>query len=929
VQAPRKTPMPSPQQAMAIMKEHMERQQGARKEVHLRQDGQPDPTPGQVAAFALDQPESGASQRRAASMSGAGEAFVDLVSPSSPPKPQDVQRMALERQQQEFMERQKVRMASNTFASSPDPFPKSGRGSNPLDAFLRGGSSRPGNVMGRRVRESSDRPKYVVPSAISSIQTPGSTSKKDSDRDSEKDSPKGNMEADDNTLNKKESGGDKPKSKGPLRSTANCRSHCMYSRQGSSNTRRGDKSSDSNVFSPNDRMVVSWQHAGKSRPGFAPRLAIALQRYGSATNTQSIVAKRCRNNDTSGNIQFTAPKSAGVFVYRLFDDSTPETSVETLAASEPFLVFLTGSHIQSSLNIAAESLEKSGSESVGLAQLKSTLDGISVTDAMPQGSYLWENAVRTLCVCLQAVLRMVGSATADMGDEPTQGAPGEEMSEEGKSALTKYRKASRVHLDAFDALTALMNNPMVCNMVPPQILAAVKKRTSLFSDVSYRMYDDQRVFEKAMVSKFSFMPARPHEMRPQPDVMEELQAAISALLPTIMPNKEFDQERESTRARLESILRVANAIPPEATLVIFGSSRNSFGSDGADLDLSLQMKSELTTAAKEALIDAVAEALGKADMLEIEARSTARVPIVMFVDPETKLHCDISCGNPLAIRNTSLLRAYGLVDKRVRELAFVVKYWARRRQINSPQFSTLSSYGYLLCVIHFLQTRSPPLLPNLQNIPQSWKCTDTTQGFDELMVQGMVTPEMEAQRMTIGTRAPIYPYFYDPGVFGTAEVQAFASRNKQTTAELLIEFFKYFSWDFDYRASVVSICALGKTYPDMPGVSARKKVAAVPKLVKMEMDCWPPSSKLSIEDPFETWYDVGHVIRGPSMTTTRKEFVRAFTLYTRTYEPSTVDDSLPGCVDASDLLMLMCEEKEEPSRKDRSNTVTSQPEAEG
>lgn len=40
------------------------------------------------------------------------------------------------------------------------------------------------------------------------------------------------------------------------------------------------------------------------------------------------------------------------------------------------------------------------------------------------------------------------------------------------------------------------------------------------------------------------------------------------------------------------------------------------------------------------------------------------------------------------------------------------------RKINSPYKGTLSSYGYVLLVIYFLvHVKSPPVLPNLQQMP--------------------------------------------------------------------------------------------------------------------------------------------------------------------------------------------------------------------
>lgn len=71
-------------------------------------------------------------------------------------------------------------------------------------------------------------------------------------------------------------------------------------------------------------------------------------------------------------------------------------------------------------------------------------------------------------------------------------------------------------------------------------------------------------------------------------------------------------------------------------------------------------------------------------------------------------------NNILAIVNTKLLRDYGLIDQRLMQLVFVVKLWAKRRQVNDSYRGTLSSYCYVLMCIHLLQQRSPPILPCLQ-----------------------------------------------------------------------------------------------------------------------------------------------------------------------------------------------------------------------
>lgn len=77
--------------------------------------------------------------------------------------------------------------------------------------------------------------------------------------------------------------------------------------------------------------------------------------------------------------------------------------------------------------------------------------------------------------------------------------------------------------------------------------------------------------------------------------------------------------------------------------------------------------------------------------------------------------CDINFSNPLAIQNTALLRCYSLCDPRVVPMVQYVKGWAKRRKVNSSYSGTLSSYGYVLMVLHYLiNVANPPVLPNLQ-----------------------------------------------------------------------------------------------------------------------------------------------------------------------------------------------------------------------
>lgn len=60
----------------------------------------------------------------------------------------------------------------------------------------------------------------------------------------------------------------------------------------------------------------------------------------------------------------------------------------------------------------------------------------------------------------------------------------------------------------------------------------------------------------------------------------------------------------------------------------------------------------------------------------------AKVPIVKFWDPELSLACDLNVNNTLALENTRMIRTYVQIDARVRPLAMIIKYWAKRRILN-------------------------------------------------------------------------------------------------------------------------------------------------------------------------------------------------------------------------------------------------------
>lgn len=68
--------------------------------------------------------------------------------------------------------------------------------------------------------------------------------------------------------------------------------------------------------------------------------------------------------------------------------------------------------------------------------------------------------------------------------------------------------------------------------------------------------------------------------------------------------------------------------------------------------------------------------------------------------------------------NSDLLRCYMSLDPRVPQLVFIVRAWARAKGLTVGK--QLSNYALTLIVLYFLQMRTPPVIPSLQQGFDSW-----------------------------------------------------------------------------------------------------------------------------------------------------------------------------------------------------------------
>lgn len=345
------------------------------------------------------------------------------------------------------------------------------------------------------------------------------------------------------------------------------------------------------------------------------------------------------------------------------------------------------------------------------------------------------------------------------------------------------------------------------------------------------------------------------------------------------------RRRELIRQKTEQVVENSGVFPAGTKVLVFGSSANGFGSPQSDMDMCLHIPDGHVI--DEGPMATLSEHLEEAGMVDVDtARLTARIPIVKFNcpdplsdgdDPEL-VECDISMHNPLAVLNTSLLRSYAEITPVTRVLASIVKRWAKARDINSPARHTLSSYGYVIMLLHFLTShkrngtglleslrsttnREAPILPNLQWLDPRWPTMPKGTPYAELS-------SMPQQRMKhpMKDHNSVNTYFYKPNSPDERAVLQMMFHGQDLSLSILLaSFFRYYAFEFDYKKHVVSLHSTGRRGP-------------VDREVKAEIDGWRNySAALAIEDPFELEYDVAHVLRGGYYHRIRREFALAYT----------------------------------------------------
>nr|XP_013047142.1 poly(A) RNA polymerase, mitochondrial [Anser cygnoides] len=294
----------------------------------------------------------------------------------------------------------------------------------------------------------------------------------------------------------------------------------------------------------------------------------------------------------------------------------------------------------------------------------------------------------------------------------------------------------------------------------------------------------------------------PQSHIPVNELIQKLYRADSISSQMYILLNEYQLTEENTKLRFLACSLVqdfARAYFPDSTVKPFGSSVNTFGKLGCDVDMFLdfhdtqehatQMKKgpfemeyqmkrlPSERLATQKILSVIGDCLDNfgPGCMSIQKILNARCPLVKFAHQPTGFQCDLSVSNSIAIKSSELLYIYGNLDSRVRALVFSLRCWARVHGLtNSVPGTWITNFSLTMMVMFFLQKRSPPIIPTLDQLKE------LADEKDKHIIGGN-------DCSFVSDLSKINP-----------------TKNTETLDELLCDFFEYFG-NFDFRKNSLNL----------------------------------------------------------------------------------------------------------------------------
>ncbi len=111
--------------------------------------------------------------------------------------------------------------------------------------------------------------------------------------------------------------------------------------------------------------------------------------------------------------------------------------------------------------------------------------------------------------------------------------------------------------------------------------------------------------------------------------------------------------------------------------------------------------------------------IARGGMTNVQCITSARVPLLKFTDPQTNIDVDLTVSNLDGALQSRLLRHHLRVDSRIWELAVIVRFWAKQRNVSGLTAGFINPLGWTVMVIYFMQHIAFPPIGKLFKVQKS------------------------------------------------------------------------------------------------------------------------------------------------------------------------------------------------------------------
>lgn len=190
-----------------------------------------------------------------------------------------------------------------------------------------------------------------------------------------------------------------------------------------------------------------------------------------------------------------------------------------------------------------------------------------------------------------------------------------------------------------------------------------------------------------------------HDHSKQREIADWLTLEIKDFVSYISPNRQEIEQRNQAIAKLkEAVVELW----PDSSLNCFGSYATDLYLPGSDIDCVVRSASG-DKENRNALYSLASFLKRKQLATQVEVIAKARVPIIKFVEPESKIHIDVSFERTNGLEAARVIRGWLEEQPGLRELVLIVKQFLHARRLNNVHTGGLGGYSIICLVYTFLK----------------------------------------------------------------------------------------------------------------------------------------------------------------------------------------------------------------------------------